>query len=94
MTSPLLWLAISGWLAVGGTYVFEELRRGWDYKAALAEGRASGLAAASSAGVESANQTLTIIREAEAAMPVPADKAAIIALCKRSASCRERGQLK
>ena len=90
----MLWLAVSGWLAVGGTYVFKEIQRGKDYRAAYVEGKAAGLGSASTAGAESANQTVTIIRDAEEATPLVAGDTAIRALCKTRASCRERGQIK
>ena len=93
LTSPMLWLAVSGWLAVGGTYVFKEIQRGKDYRAAYVEGKAAGLGSASTAGAESANQTLTIIREAEAATPLVVDEAAKIALCCARTSCRNRARL-
>lgn len=41
--------------------------------------------------VAAAVETAKAEREAEAETPLPADKAAILDLCKRSASCRERG---
>ena len=94
LTHPLLWLAVSGWLAVGGTYVFKEIQRGKDYRAAYVEGKAAGLGSASTAGAESANQTVTIIRDAEEATPLVTGDTAIRDLCKRRASCRERGQIK
>ncbi len=92
--SPLIWLAVSGWLAVAGTWGFKEFQAGRAWKAAYAEGKAAGLGSASSAGTESANQTVTIIRDAEEATPLVAGDTAIRALCKTRASCRERGQIK
>jgi hypothetical protein len=42
--------------------------------------------------LRAANDIAKAAHEAEASTPLPADKAAILELCRRSASCRERGQ--
>ena len=86
----LLALGLSGPVTYGVMWVQRERAAHAAYEsgkeAGIAEGRASGVAAASA--------TVEARREAEAEVPpVPADKAALIALCKRSASCRERGSL-
>ena len=42
---------------------------------------------------ESAAETARLLAEAESSTETPVDKAALIDLCKKSASCRERGRL-
>lgn len=48
----------------------------------------------SAGAVEAAMKTAAAEREALDTTPLPASKPEILALCKRSASCRERGTLK
>jgi threonine/homoserine efflux transporter RhtA len=45
----------------------------------------------SAGAVEAATKTVAAAQQAEAATPLPADKQAILDLCRKSASCRERG---
>ena len=47
----------------------------------------------SAGAVEAATKTAAAEREAFDTTPLPANKPAIVDLCKRSASCRERGTL-
>ena len=91
--SPLIWLAVFGWLAAGGTYVFKEIQRGKDYRAAFADGERTGMASASRATVSSATETITIIREAEESTPLVVETNAVKALCCRRASCGNRAKL-
>lgn len=58
------------------------------------EGIAIGTGTASKSALESATKTAAIEREAEEKVPVVAVPAELIALCKRSASCKERHTLK
>jgi dihydrodipicolinate synthase/N-acetylneuraminate lyase len=51
-------------------------------------------AAISAGAVEAATKTAAAEREAFETTPLPANKPAIVDLCKRSASCRERGTLR
>lgn len=48
----------------------------------------------SAGAVEAVTKTAAAEREAFDTTPLPASNAAIVDLCKRSASCRERGTLK
>lgn len=91
--SPLIWLAMFGWLAAGGTYVFKEIQRGKDYRAAYADGERTGMASAARATVSSATETITIIREAEEATPLIVESQALKALCCARSSCRNRAKL-
>jgi len=53
--------------------------------------KAAAEAASAAATVQAATATAKAAQAAEASTPLPADKAAIIDLCRKSASCRERG---
>ena len=55
------------------------------------EASARGTVAAEA--VKAAIETAAAERKAVEDTPLPADKAAVIELCKRRASCRERGKL-
>jgi hypothetical protein len=61
-------------------------------QAAYEKGVISGKGSASTATVASATETAAAERTAEEATPLPADKQAIVDLCRKSASCRERSQ--
>lgn len=63
-------------------------------KASEAKGTATADARHASATVNAAAETAAAERAAEAEVQLPEDRAAIIALCKRSASCKERHTLK
>jgi hypothetical protein len=54
--------------------------------------RSNAFAAQSTGTMAAAVANVTAANEAEASTPLPADKAAVLALCAKSASCRERGQ--
>lgn len=58
------------------------------------EGEELARARASAAAAVEAAKTAEALRQAEEETVVPADKAAVIALCKQRASCKERGALK
>ena len=92
--SPLLWLALVGWLAAGGTYAVQEFQKGRQWRVAYDKGFGAGEAAASKSTVVAATETARAEREAAEATPIPADKSAVTELCKRRASCRERGMLR
>lgn len=70
------------------------IRHNAELKGARNEGIAIGTGKTATAALEAATKTADAERAAEAETPLPADKAAVIALCKRSASCRERSTLK
>lgn len=92
--SPLVWLALAGWLATGVTYGVQEFQKGRQWRAAYDKGFGAGEAAASKSTVVAATETARAEREAAEATPIPADKSAVTELCKRRASCRERGMLR
>lgn len=92
--SPLVWLALAGWLATGITYGVQEFQKGRQWRAAYDKGFGAGEAAASKSTVVAATETAKIEREVEESTPLPADRSAVIELCKRRASCRERGIVK
>lgn len=87
LKSPNLWLlvvliALCGVIWIGNGKLQER-------KAAAA--RSDAVATHSTETVKAAVETARIAHEVEASTPLPADKAAILELCRRSASCRERG---
>ena len=87
----MLALALSGPVTYGVMWIKQQRA----VAAAYAAGKVAGSASISAAGVKGAEETAKARREAEAETPpVPADKAALIKLCKRSTSCRERGELR
>jgi hypothetical protein len=90
LLSPNILLA--GAIAVGGigltTYHFTKV------SGARTEGIAIGKGGASTAALEAAKKTAEAEREAEADVGTLDDRSDIIALCKRSASCKERRTLK
>jgi hypothetical protein len=94
MTNPLIWLALVGWLLAGGVYGFQKLQQGRQWQVAYDEGLEAGKGATASTALAAAVETAKEERKAIEDTPLPPDKAAVIALCKRSASCRERGTLK
>lgn len=91
---PQLYLILALALAVPATYGTMWLKKEWAVSAAYKQGKTDGEAAVSAKGVASAADTVNEIRRAEAETPLPADKTAIIDLCKKRASCRERGTLR
>jgi Sec-independent protein translocase protein TatA len=97
----LIWAAAKPWLkslnvwllvAIAGLIVVIWVGHGklQERKAQLA--KAEGQAQTATATVASATETAKAERQAEAETTLPADKQAILDLCRRSASCRERGQ--
>jgi hypothetical protein len=91
---PQLYLILALAAAVPVTYGTMWLKKEWAVSVAYKQGKADGESAVSAKGVASANDTVAAIRAAEAETPLPADKAAILALCKKRASCKERGTLR
>lgn len=91
---PMIYLVIALGAALPATYGVLKVKHSWEMKAAYDKGVEVGKGFASTATVESATKTAAAERAATDETPLPADKAAIIALCKRSASCKERGTLK
>lgn len=92
--SPLIWVAVVGWLAAAGTYGFQKLKQGQVWQTAYGQGVTAGKGSASTATVAAATETANAERQAFDTTPLPPSKAAIVDLCKRSASCREKGTLK
>lgn len=90
----MLWLVGVLTLALPATYGVMKIKSGFETRAAYDKGVEAGKGAASTATVDGALKTAAAERAAEAETPLLTDKAAIIAECKRSASCRERGTLK
>jgi hypothetical protein len=95
LSTPLAVLALAGWAATAGTYGVMWISKERAKVAAYSKGHEDGAASVSAAGVKGAIDAARARLEAENETPaVPSDKAALAALCKRSASCRERGQLR
>lgn len=92
--SPMLWLVGILAIATPVTYGITKIRANMEAKAAYAEGKQAGLGAASTATVAGATKTAEAERAAEEAIPLTAERAELIKLCNRSASCRERGTAK
>jgi hypothetical protein len=64
-------------------------------KAAYADGRRDGTAEVRASELVEAEKTREVIREVEKVIEVPPPTPAeVLALCRRSSSCRERGALK
>jgi hypothetical protein len=91
--SPLLWLALVGWLAAGGTFVVQEFQKGRQWKVAYDKGVDAGKGLAATAALSAATDTARAEREAEVVVsPVPADHAALVARCNKDRACRDRGK--
>jgi hypothetical protein len=90
MWNPIVWVAVAGWVLAVGTYGVQKVVQARQWQAAYDQGVTAGKASASAGAVSSANQTAAAERQATEATPLPADKAAIVELCRKSASCRER----
>lgn len=90
---PQLYLILALVAAVPATYGTMWVKQQWAVSHAYRAGQEAGEAAVSAKGVAAATETADALRAAEAATPLPADKAAIVALCKKRPSCRERGSL-
>ena len=92
--NPLIWMAVLGWIVAAGGYGTMKVLEASRVQAAYDKGVTAGRGSASTATVAAATETAAAEREAIETTPLPADKAAIMDLCKRSASCRERSALK
>lgn len=91
---PQLYLILVLAAAIPVTYGTMWLKKEWAVAVAYRQGKIDGEAAVSAKGVANATETAAAIRRAEAETPLPAGKTAIIELCKKRASCRERGTLR
>lgn len=91
---PSLWLggAVAACLAlfVGGVAIKHRA----ELAAAHGAGEAVGVGRAATKAVEEATKTVEVRRAALEETPLPADRAAKIALCKKRASCKEHGSVK
>ena len=91
MFGPQIYLILALVAALPATYGVMWVKRELAVKAAYTQGQSAGAGQTAAATTKAAGKTVAAVAEGEAATPsVPADKAAIIALCQRSASCRER----
>jgi len=89
--SPQLYLILALLAAIPATYGVMTVKRQIAVSHAYEAGKRVGEEIVAAATTAKAREIVTAQAEGEAsAAPVPADKAAIIALCQRSASCRER----
>ena len=89
--SPQLYLILALLAAIPATYGVMAVKRQIAVSHAYEAGKRVGEEIVAAATTAKAREIVTAQAEGEAsAAPVPADKAAIIALCQRSASCRER----
>jgi mevalonate pyrophosphate decarboxylase len=91
--NPLLWLCVALGLALPATYGTLKVLEARRVQVAYDKGVEAGKGQASTATVTAATATAAAERQALEETPLTADKATIIARCKASASCRERGRL-
>ena len=94
MGTPAIWLwgalvICIGLFVAGVVGMFNAAQRA-QHEAGLAAGRGE----TSVATVEAAKQTAEAERIAEAETAFESDRARLIAICNRSASCRDRGKFK
>jgi hypothetical protein len=89
---PVTWLAGAAAVCVGLFFGAVQLRHNAKLAAAHSTGVAVGKAESAATALASASKTAQAEREATEATPLPADKQAIIELCRKSASCRDRGK--
>ena len=88
---PQVWLIAALFAAIPATYGVMKVKMHAVEIAAYNSGKKVGEETVAAATTKAAREIVTAQAEGEAsAAPVPADKAAIVALCQRSASCRER----
>ena len=88
---PQLYLILALAAALPATYGVMTVKRQIAVSHAYEVGKRVGEETVAAATTKAAREIVTAQAEGEAAAaPVPADKAAIIALCQKSASCRER----
>ncbi len=92
--SPLIWAVVVLGLALPATYGVMKVKNAWEMQASYDKGVEAGKGAASAATVEAATKTAAAERQAVEETPLLPDKSAILAKCKTSASCRERGTIK
>lgn len=93
--APTIWLILALAAATPITYGVMWVKREIATKAAYDKGYDSGKASVSAATVEGATRTAAAERQAETEVAhVSPEREAIIARCKKTASCRERGTLK
>lgn len=92
--SPLIWLCMVLGLALPATYGTMKVLEASRVQAAYDKGVAAGRSSASTATVAAATATAAAEREATETTPLPANRAEILDLCKRSTSCREKGTLR
>lgn len=92
--APSIWVIVALALGLAGSWGGWSLKNKWDIAASYKQGVSDGKASAAVEVVAAAKEIAAADREAEAATPLPADKAAIMELCKRRASCRERSAIK
>lgn len=92
--APSLWIIGVLVAALPVTYAVTKLRANLEVRAAYEQGKQAGLASASTSTVAEAGKTAAAERAAEAATPLVRDQPAIDELCRRSASCRERDELR
>lgn len=92
--SPLIYLSVILGLMVPVTYVVTKAKALQAAQAAYRSGVEVGQGQAASSNAASVEATVKALREEVDKTSLPKDKAEIIALCKRSPSCRERGSLK
>ena len=91
---PSTWLIGGLMLALAATWGTMKIKHASEVTASYEKGVNAGKAASSTATVAAATATAEAEREATESTPLVIDKAAIIALCKQRASCRERGNIK
>jgi transposase-like protein len=90
----MIWLLVIGLLSGPATYGVMKVQELRKWRAAYDQGLEAGRGAAAASTVAAATETATAEREAEEATPLPADRSAVNELCKKRASCRERGLMK
>jgi hypothetical protein len=91
---PQLYLIAALVAALPVTYGVMSMKREFAVKEAYITGVKAGQDQAAAAVTKSATETVVAVTQGEAEAPtVPPDKVKIIELCKRSASCRDRGRL-
>ena len=91
MFGPQIYLILALVAALPATYGIMTVKRQIAVSHAYAEGRKVGEETVAAAATARSREIVAAVAEGEASTPaVPADKAAIMALCQRSASCRER----
>jgi hypothetical protein len=92
--TPTVWLVAAGITAAGLFAGGVAIRHNAQVTAARETGEATGAGKAATAALDAATKTAEAERQAAEEVGTVTDKAAIIELCKRSASCRERRTLK